>query len=75
MEDRDPYTDEVLIRIPLANEQDLDEAYRAAAEAQPKWAAMLPGERAAILRRAAAIMEARARKSSPGLSKNRAAPA
>lgn len=58
-EDRDPYTDEILIRIPLAIEQDLDEAYRSAAEAQPKWAAMLPGERATILRRAAAIMEAR----------------
>lgn len=59
LEDRDPYTDEILTRIPLANEEDLNEAYRAAAEAQPQWAAMLPGERAAILRRAAAIMEAR----------------
>lgn len=58
-EDRDPYTDEILVRIPLADEQDLNEAYRVAADAQPKWAAMLPGERAAILRRAAAIMEAR----------------
>lgn len=58
-EDRDPYTNEVLVRIPLADEQDLNEAYRAAADAQPQWAAMLPGERAAILRRAAAIMEAR----------------
>ncbi len=58
-EDRDPYRDEILVRIPLADEQDLNEAYRVAADAQPKWAAMLPGERAAILRRAAAIMEAR----------------
>lgn len=58
-EDRDPYTDEVLVRIPLADEQDLNEAYRAAADAQPKWAATLPGERAAILRRAGAIMAAR----------------
>ena len=46
-------------RSPLADEQDLDEAYRAAADAQPKWAAQLPGERAATLRRAAEIMEAR----------------
>lgn len=59
LEDRDPYTDEILVRIPLAGEEDLNEAFRAAADAQPKWAAMLPGERAAILRRAAAIMEAR----------------
>lgn len=58
-EDRDPYTDEILVRIPLASEEDLNEAYKVAAEAQPKWAAMLPGERAALLRRAADIMEAR----------------
>ncbi len=58
-EDRDPYTDEILVRIPLADEQDLNEAYRVAADAQPKWAAAPPGERAALLRRAAAIMEAR----------------
>lgn len=58
-EDRDPYTDEILVRIPLVNEQDLDEAYRGAAAAQPKWAATVPGERATLLRRAADIMEAR----------------
>jgi aldehyde dehydrogenase (NAD+) len=43
-EDRDPYTEEVLVRIPLADEQDLDEAYRVAADAQPKWAATLLSE-------------------------------
>jgi aldehyde dehydrogenase (NAD+) len=58
-EDRDPYTDDILVHIPLADERDLDEAYRAAAEAQPKWAGLVPGERAAVLRHAAAIMEAR----------------
>jgi aldehyde dehydrogenase (NAD+) len=58
-EDRDPYSDEILVRIPLANEQDLNEAYLAAAAAQAKWSATLPGERAAILRRAADIMDAR----------------
>jgi aldehyde dehydrogenase (NAD+) len=58
-EDRDPYTNDILVRIPLADERDLDEAYRAAKHAQPDWAAMLPGERGAVLRRAAAIMEAR----------------
>ena len=30
-DDRDPYTDDVLVQIPLASEDDLDEAYRAAA--------------------------------------------
>lgn len=44
-EDCDPYTNEILVRIPLANEQDLDEAYLAAAEAQPKWAALHPPSR------------------------------
>jgi aldehyde dehydrogenase (NAD+) len=58
-EDKDPYTNDVLARIPLASAGDLDKAYRAAAAAQPRWAAMLPEERAAVLRRAAGIMEAR----------------
>src|SRR3954451_16023596 len=30
VEDRDPYTGDVLVRIPSAGERDLDEAYRAA---------------------------------------------
>jgi aldehyde dehydrogenase (NAD+) len=58
-DDRDPFTDDILVRIPLADQQDLDEAFHTAVELQPKWAALLPGERAAVLRRAAAIMEAR----------------
>jgi aldehyde dehydrogenase (NAD+) len=37
----------------------LDEAYRGGAKAQHAWAALMPGERAAIMRRAAQIMEAR----------------
>ncbi len=58
-ENRDPYSGDILVSIPLANEEDLNEAYQAAADMQPTWAAALPGERAAILRRAADIMEAR----------------
>ena len=58
-EDRDPYTGEMLVRIPLADERDLDDAFRAAAAAQPAWIRTLPGERAAILRRVASIMEER----------------
>src|SRR4051812_8165844 len=57
--DFDPYTNDVLVRIPLADERDLDEGFRAAAAAQPTWHSLLPSARAAILRRAAAIMEAR----------------
>jgi aldehyde dehydrogenase (NAD+) len=58
-DDLDPYTNDVLVRIPLADERDLDEAFRAAAAAQPKWYSMLPAERSAVLRRAATIMEER----------------
>lgn len=54
-----PYSGEVLVEIPLANREDLDEAYQAAEEAQTDWAAALPGERAEVLRRAAMVMEAR----------------
>jgi aldehyde dehydrogenase (NAD+) len=58
-DDRDPYTNDLLVRIPVADEEDVDEAFRAAAAAQRKWSGTLPGERSAVLRRAAAIMEAR----------------
>ncbi len=59
VEDRDPYANDVLVEIPVANESDLHEAFRAAADAQPGWAATLPRERSAIIRRAAERMEAR----------------
>ena len=36
VEDRDPYTGDVLVRIPSAGERDLDEAYRAAEAAQAR---------------------------------------
>src|SRR3954469_23258492 len=55
----DPYSNEVLVRIRLADERDLDEAFGAAAAAQRKWCETLPGERSAIIRRAGEIMEER----------------
>lgn len=58
-DDRNPYTNDVLARIPLADERDLDAAFAGAAAAQPKWYAILPGERSVIIRRAAAIMDER----------------
>lgn len=57
--DTDPYTGETLTEIQLADADDLDAAYSAAREAQRPWAATLPGEKAAVMRRAAAIMEER----------------
>jgi aldehyde dehydrogenase (NAD+) len=57
--DTDPYNGETVAEIAEANQSDLDEAYRAAAEAQPQWADALPAEREVVLLRAAGIMEAR----------------
>jgi acyl-CoA reductase-like NAD-dependent aldehyde dehydrogenase len=58
-EDVDPYTNDVLLRIPLADQADLDDAFAAAAAAQPAWSRAQPATRAAVLRRAGAIMESR----------------
>jgi aldehyde dehydrogenase (NAD+) len=58
-EDLNPYTGDVVVAIPLADEGDVDEAYRAAAASQRDWSGRKPAERAAVLRRAAAIMEDR----------------
>src|SRR5689334_9756941 len=57
VEDRDPYTGELIVGIPSADERDLDDAFRAAADAQPIWAAVVPAERAAIMRRAVELID------------------
>jgi aldehyde dehydrogenase (NAD+) len=54
--DTDPYTGETLTEIPLANADDLDEAYARAQQAQRDWVRRLPSERADVMRRAAGIM-------------------
>src|SRR5688500_17736941 len=59
VEDVNPCTNEVLLRIPLADQADLDDAFEAAVAAQPAWSRALPATRAAVLRRAATIMESR----------------
>lgn len=59
LRDLNPYDGSTLVEIPHANRDDLDDAYRSASMAQFEWAAMLPGDRAAVMRRAAQIMEAR----------------
>ena len=58
-EDVDPYANDVLLRIPLADQADLDDAFAAAAAAQPAWSRAPPATRAAVLRRAVATMESR----------------
>ena len=59
LRDHNPYTGEVILEIPEGDRGDLEGAYASAAKAQPGWAATLPAERAAVMRRAAEVMEAR----------------
>ena len=42
LEDRNPFTDEVILTIPEASRDDMDKAYTAAARAQISWAAATP---------------------------------
>ncbi|MCY0386778.1 aldehyde dehydrogenase family protein [Robbsia sp. Bb-Pol-6] len=58
--DQDPYTGETLLEIRSASREDVDAAYLAAERAQRAWGASLPEERADVLRRAVAIIDARA---------------
>lgn len=59
LKDRNPFSGEMLVEIPSADRNDIDAAYRGAAEVQRSWGDALPGERAAVMRAAAAVMEAR----------------
>lgn len=54
-----PYDDTPLTRMRLADEEDVDRAHRAAAEAQPGWAATPATERSALFLRALDIMDRR----------------
>jgi len=55
-----PATEEVLGHLPHASAADLDSALQAAQRAWPEWRALLPVQRAKILRKAADLMRARA---------------
>jgi aldehyde dehydrogenase (NAD+) len=57
--DHNPYTGEVILEIQEGDRRDLDAAYASAAKAHPGWTAALPTERAAVMRRAAQVMETR----------------
>lgn len=59
LRDFDPYSGELLVEIPHADRDDMDEAYQGAAKDRKEWAAALLGERAGVMRRAAQVMEAR----------------
>lgn len=54
-----PYDSSVLATIRGASKQDVDDAYAAAEAAQPEWAAKTPAERAEVLTKMAAYVEAR----------------
>jgi succinate-semialdehyde dehydrogenase/glutarate-semialdehyde dehydrogenase len=55
-----PATEEVLGQLPHASPADLDRALNAAQRAWPEWRALLPVQRAKILRKAADLMRSRA---------------
>ena len=58
-EDLDPWSGQSVASIALASLADVTEALDSAAVAQRDWAAASPGERARVMRAAAAIVEAR----------------
>lgn len=55
----DPFTGEQLLSLAMATREDLDEAYRKAAEAQVAWAAVGPSARGDVMRRAVDIFDQR----------------
>jgi aldehyde dehydrogenase (NAD+) len=59
LEDSNPYTGETVAKISLCDPSDVEEAYLSASKAQASWAARLPAERAAVMSRAADIIETR----------------
>lgn len=54
-----PFDDSILNEISLANEADLDDAYKAAATAQKDWGRTLHSERSALFMRVVSILDAR----------------
>ncbi len=58
-DDFDPWSGENLQEITLGDVGDVDQAYRAAKDAQVDWAATTPGTRAGVLRRAGELMTSR----------------
>lgn len=59
IDDLDPFTEKPLLTLTAATPDDVDAACRAAKEAQLSWAEQPPAARAALMNRAADIIEAR----------------
>ena len=59
LEDRNPYSGALLVEMQQCNRADVEEACDKAASVQPAWAGRLPAERAALMLRAAQVMEVR----------------
>ena len=59
LRDVKPYNGELLVEMAQADRTDLERAYEHAARVQPDWARRLPAERAAVMSRAAQVMELR----------------
>jgi acyl-CoA reductase-like NAD-dependent aldehyde dehydrogenase len=57
--DTDPFDGTVLAEIPAASKEDVDEAYAGAAKAAVSWGSTSPADRAAILTKAAGILQSR----------------
>lgn len=56
-EDKNPYTQETLLKIQGANTTDVDEAYQSAKSAQKEWVRKTPQERSEIVKKAAMLIE------------------
>ncbi|MEC9482055.1 MAG: aldehyde dehydrogenase family protein [Halomonas sp.] len=56
---QNPYDQSTLLTLRQADRSDMDAAYRKARDVQPEWAAMGPAARAAVMLRAAEILEQR----------------
>ena len=59
MDVTDPFNQDVLLQIPLANREDLNEAYEKARQAQAEWAAKGPAERGQVMLDAVKIFDER----------------
>ena len=59
IDDVNPWTGETLLTVKCADAGDVDEAYHAAAAAQPVWAALPYPERSAVLLRVVAVLDQR----------------
>src|ERR1700704_484623 len=59
VDDVDPYRGDLLVSIPAANKEDVDEAYSKAAEAQRDWFALTPQSRRDVLLRALDVLTQR----------------